>query len=89
MDYRQKINDVNFVLSGTDASARDYESVPAVKDIVITADTHVNGEKRNAASVQQALCVSLQCLLRCRACSSPVHDCARRLDIDLQHDPRL
>jgi hypothetical protein len=44
VDYRQKINDVNFVLSGTDASARDYESVPAVKDLVITADTHVNGE---------------------------------------------
>lgn len=44
MDYRQKINDVNFVLSGTDASARDYENVPAVKDLVITADTHVNGE---------------------------------------------
>lgn len=42
VDYRQKINDVNFVLSGTDASARDYESVPAVKDLVITADTHVN-----------------------------------------------
>lgn len=44
VDYRQKINDVNFVLSGTDASARDYEAVPAVKDVVITADTHVNGE---------------------------------------------
>lgn len=44
VDYRQKINDVNFVLSGTDASARDYENVPAVKDLVITADTHVNGE---------------------------------------------
>jgi hypothetical protein len=30
------------VLSGTDATARDYESVPAVKDAVITADTHFN-----------------------------------------------
>jgi len=43
VDYRQKVNDVNFVLSGTDATARDYEAVPAVKDAVITADTHFNG----------------------------------------------
>lgn len=40
VDYRQKVNEFNFVLSGTDATARDYESVPAVKDAVITADTH-------------------------------------------------
>lgn len=42
VDYRHKVNDFNFVLSGTDESARDYESAPAVKDVVITADTHFN-----------------------------------------------
>lgn len=42
VDWRQKVNDVNFVVSGTDATARDYESVPQVKDAVITADTNLN-----------------------------------------------
>lgn len=40
VDYRQKVDRFNFVVSGTDASARDYESVPNVNDVVITADTH-------------------------------------------------
>jgi len=39
-DYRQKVDRFNFVASGTDTSARDYENVPNIKDAVITADTH-------------------------------------------------
>jgi len=40
VDYRAKVDRFNFVVSGTDTSARDYESVPNIKDAVITADTH-------------------------------------------------
>lgn len=43
-DYRQKVDRFNFVASGTDTSARDYENVPNIKDAVITADTHHDGE---------------------------------------------
>ena len=50
VDWRQKVNDFNIVVSGTDATARDYESVPQVKDAVITADTHINGELPDAAT---------------------------------------
>lgn len=42
VDYRHRVNDFDFVLSATDATARDYENVPAVDDAVITADTHIN-----------------------------------------------
>jgi len=40
VDYRHKVDRFNFVVSGTDDSARNYESAPKVKDAVITADTH-------------------------------------------------
>lgn len=43
IDYRQKIDRFNFVVSGTDASARNYEDAPKIKDAVITADTHQDG----------------------------------------------
>jgi hypothetical protein len=40
VDYRAKVDRFNFVVSGTDDSARDYESIPKIRDAVITIDTH-------------------------------------------------
>jgi hypothetical protein len=42
VDFRHRVNDINFTISGTDASARGYEDIPWVRDAVITADTRVN-----------------------------------------------
>jgi len=39
VDWRHSVRDFDITVSGTDASARDYESVPWIKDAVITADT--------------------------------------------------
>ena len=43
VDWRHSVRDVDITVSGTDASARDYESVPWIKDAVITADTRFRG----------------------------------------------
>lgn len=55
VDYRAKVDRFNFVVSGTDSSARDYESVPNIKDAVITADTHHDGAypPRDAPALRQ------------------------------------
>lgn len=54
-DYRQKVDRFNFVVSGTDTSARDYENVPNIKDAVITADTHHDGEHFHEVSAERLL----------------------------------
>ena len=50
-DYRQKVDRFNFVVSGTDTSARDYDNLPNIKDAVITADTHHDGEHSHEATL--------------------------------------
>lgn len=39
VDYRQTIKDFDLTVSGTDATARDADAVPWLKDAVVTADT--------------------------------------------------
>ena len=43
-DLRKEINDIKFTASITDASARDYEAAPWLKDSIITAEKRLNGE---------------------------------------------
>ena len=43
VDYRHSTRDVNWCLSGTDATVRDADSVPWLSDAVITADTKFRG----------------------------------------------
>ena len=44
VDLRKEINDIKFTASITDASARDYEAAPWLKDSIITAEKRLNGE---------------------------------------------
>lgn len=69
IDYRQKIDRFNFVVSGTDASARNYESAPKIKDAVITADTHQDGAPPDPSALQRLR--RLTCLM------SKLHSIAR------------
>jgi hypothetical protein len=42
VDIKREINDINFTLSVTDASIKDYEAAPWIKDAIITAEKKVN-----------------------------------------------
>lgn len=44
VDLRKKINEIKFTASITDASARDYEAAPWLKDSIITAEKRLNSE---------------------------------------------
>lgn len=44
VDLRKEINEIKFTASITDASARDYESAPWLRDSIITAEKRLNGE---------------------------------------------
>ena len=44
VDLRKEINEIKFTASITDASARDYEAAPWLKDSIITAEKRLNGE---------------------------------------------
>ena len=44
VDLRKEINDIKFTASITDASARDYEAAPWLKDSIVTAEKRLNGE---------------------------------------------
>ncbi|KAL3155581.1 hypothetical protein ABBQ38_010838 [Trebouxia sp. C0009 RCD-2024] len=43
-DLRKEINDIKFTASITDASARDYEAAPWLKDSIITAEKRLNDQ---------------------------------------------
>lgn len=42
LDLKKQINDIDFQLSVTDASVKDYEAAPWVKDLLLTGDKRVN-----------------------------------------------
>lgn len=44
VDLRKQINEIKFTASITDATARDYEAAPWLKDSIITAEKRLNGE---------------------------------------------
>ncbi len=44
VDLRKEINEIKFTASITDASARDYEAAPWLKDSIVTAEKRLNGE---------------------------------------------
>ena len=44
VDLRKEINEIKFTASITDASARDYEAAPWLKDSIITAEKRLNSE---------------------------------------------
>ena len=43
VDYHHTIRDFDLTVSGTDASARDWENVPKWNDFVVTADSRFRG----------------------------------------------
>ena len=44
IDYRHRVRDFDIQISGTDATARDSNDLPWLKDAVITADTKLRGK---------------------------------------------
>ena len=44
-DLRKEINEIKFTASITDASARDYEAAPWLKDSIITAEKRLNSKQ--------------------------------------------
>ena len=44
IDYRHCVRDFDIQISGTDATARDSNDLPWLKDAVITADTKLRGK---------------------------------------------
>ena len=40
----KELNEINFTASITDASARDYEATPFVRDFILTAEKRLNSE---------------------------------------------
>lgn len=44
VDLRKEINEIKFTASLTDASARDYEAAPWLKDSIITAEKRLNSK---------------------------------------------
>ena len=43
MDVAKEIEEIKFTASITDASARDYEATPWIRDFIVTAEKKVNG----------------------------------------------
>ncbi len=50
VDYHHTVRDFDITISGTDASARDWENVPKWNDFVVTADSRFRGASRSIAS---------------------------------------
>ncbi|DBA69267.1 hypothetical protein WJX79_004479 [Trebouxia sp. C0005] len=44
VDLRKEINEIKFTASITDASARDYEAAPWLKDSIVTAEKRLNDQ---------------------------------------------
>ena len=44
VDLRKEINEIKFTASITDATARDYEAAPWLKDSIITAEKRLNSK---------------------------------------------
>jgi hypothetical protein len=44
VDVRKTFEDINFVLSLTDATAKDVENAPWLQDALLTADKKISGE---------------------------------------------
>lgn len=44
VDVSKELNEINFTASITDASARDYEATPFVRDFILSAEKRLNCE---------------------------------------------
>ena len=44
VDVSKEINEINFTASITDASARDYEATPWIRDFIVSAEKRLNCE---------------------------------------------
>lgn len=47
MDVAKDINEIKFTASLTDASARDYEATPWIRDFIVSAEKKLNCTSRS------------------------------------------
>ena len=75
VDVAKEIEEIKFTASITDASARDYEATPWIRDFIVTAEKKLNG----GAPLWGALVRTFggESRLKIRG-ACPLHDCPKR-----------